>query len=81
SWEKITLKDHEAVQVIYHSPLLTALATYDNVKINYENASGYVFKINTGLMNICTYLRQPNHRSFGPGHCKQSIVRPSIGNW
>ncbi|CAF3672573.1 unnamed protein product [Rotaria socialis] len=79
SWEKTTLKNYEAVQVIYHSPLLTALATYDNVKINYENASGYVFKINTGLMDICTYLRQPNHRSFGPGHCKQSIARPSIG--
>ncbi|CAF5033190.1 unnamed protein product, partial [Rotaria sp. Silwood1] len=79
SWEKVTLKDYEAVQAIYHSPLLTALTTYDNVKINYENATGYIFKISSGLMDICTYLRQPNHKSFGPARCIQTIARPSIG--
>jgi hypothetical protein len=76
----VTLKDYDAVQAIYHSPLLTALTTYDNVKINYQNATGYVLKINSGLMDICTNLRQPNHLSFGPGRCKQTIARPSIGN-
>ncbi|CAF3969875.1 unnamed protein product [Rotaria sp. Silwood2] len=74
-----TVKYYEAVQAIYQSPLLTALTTYDNVKINYENATGYVFKINSGLMDICTYLRQPNHKSFESARCKQIIARPSIG--
>ncbi|CAF0994797.1 unnamed protein product [Rotaria sordida] len=79
SWEKVILKDYEAVQAIYQSPLLTALTTYDNIKINYENATGYILKIKSGLIDICTYLRQPNHKSFGSGHCKQIIARPSIG--
>jgi len=30
-------------------------------------------------MDICTYLRQPNHLSFEPGRCKQTIARPAIG--
>jgi len=75
----VTLKDYDAVQAIYHSPLLTVLTTYDNVKINYQNATGYVLQINSGLMDICTHLRQPNHLSFGPGRCKQTIARPAIG--
>ncbi len=79
SWEKVTLKDYDAVQAIYHSPLLTALTTYDNVKIDYQNATGYILKINSGLMDICTHLREPNHLSFGPGRCKQTIARPAIG--
>ncbi len=73
------MKDYDAVQAIYHSPLLTVLTTYDNVKINYQNATGYVLQINSGLMDICTHLRQPNHLSFGPGRCKQTIARPAIG--
>lgn len=73
------MKDYEAVQAIYHSPLLTALTSYDNVKIDYQNATGYVLKISSGLMDICTQLRQPNHLSFEPNHCKQTIARPSIG--
>ena len=80
SWEKVTLEDHEAIQLIYHLPLLRTLTTYDNVNINYRNATGYTLKIHSGLMDICTYLRQPNHQSFGPGRCKQTIARPSIGN-
>jgi hypothetical protein len=79
SWEKVTLKDDEAVQAIYHSPLLTALTTYDDVKIDYQNATGYVLKINSGLMDMCTHLQQPNRLSFGPARCKQTIARPSIG--
>ncbi len=73
------LKDYDAVQAIYHSPLLTALTTYDNVKINYQNASGYILQINSGLMDICTYLRQPNDLLFQPGRCKPTIARPAIG--
>ena len=30
-------------------------------------------------MDICTHLREPNHLSFGPGRCKQTIARPAIG--
>lgn len=74
------LKDYDAVQAIYHSPLLTTLTTHDNLQINYQNATGYVLQINSGLMDICAYLRQPNHLSFGPGRCKQTIARPAIGN-
>jgi hypothetical protein len=73
------LKDYDAVQAIYHSPLLTTLTTVDNVKINYQNATGYVLKINSGLMAICAHLRQPNQISFEPGHCKRTIARPAIG--
>ncbi len=73
------MKDDDAIQAIYHSPLLTALTTYNNVKINYENGTGYVLKINSGLMDICTYLRQPNHISFEPGRCKNTVARPAIG--
>ncbi len=76
----MTLKDDDAVQAIYHSPLLTALTTYDNVQINYQNTTGYVLQINSGLMDICTHLRQPNHLSFEPGRCKKTIARPAIGN-
>ena len=79
SWEKVILKDDDAVQAIYHSPLLTALTTYDNLKIDYRNSTGYILKISSGLMDICTQLRQPNHLSFGPGRCKQTTARPSIG--
>jgi len=76
----VTLKDDDAVQAIYHSPLLTALTTYNNVQINYENTTGYVLQINSGLMDICTHLRQPNHLSFEPARCKKTIARPAIGN-
>ncbi len=74
------LKDYDAVQAIYHSPLLTALTNHDNLQINFQNATGYVLQINSGLMDICAYLRQPNHLSFGPGRCKQTTARPAIGN-
>ena len=73
------MKDYDAIQAIYHSPLLTALTTSDRVKIDYQNASGYVLEINSGLMDICAYLRQPDHHLFEPGRCKQTIARPSIG--
>jgi hypothetical protein len=76
----VILKDYDAVQAIYHSPLLTTLTNHDNLQINYQNATGYVLQINSGLMDICAYLRQPNHLSFGPGRCKQTIARPAIGN-
>jgi hypothetical protein len=75
----VTLKDYDAVQAIYHSPLLTALTVYDNIEIDYQNTTGYILKINSGLMDICTHLRQPNNSSFGPGRCKQTIARPAIG--
>lgn len=73
------MKDYDAVQAIYHSPLLTALTTSDNVKIDYQNSNGYILRINSGLMDLCTHLRQPNHLSFERGRCKQSIARPAIG--
>jgi hypothetical protein len=76
----VILKDYDAVQAIYHSPLLTALTNHDNLQINFQNATGYVLQINSGLMDICAYLRQPNHLSFGPGRCKQTIARSAIGN-
>lgn len=79
SWEKVTLKDSDAVQAIYHSPLLTALTVYDNIQLNYQNTSGYILQINSGLMDICTHFRQPNHLSFGPDRCKQTVARPAIG--
>jgi len=79
SWEKVTLKDYEAVQAIYHSPLLAVLTNYENVKIDYQNATGYILNINSGLMDICTNLRQPNHISFEPSRCKPTIARPAIG--
>ena len=80
SWETVILKDDEAVQTIFHSPFLTAMATSRNqIRINYENPRGYVLKINTGLMEICTMLRQPKHQEFESKFCKQTIARPAIG--
>lgn len=74
------MKDYDAIQAIYHSPLLTALTASDRVQINYQNATGYELEIHSGLMDICAYLRQPGHQLFEPGRCKQTIARPSIGN-
>jgi hypothetical protein len=37
SWEKVTLKDYDAVQSIYHGPWLTAQKTYKSFHINYAN--------------------------------------------
>ncbi|CAF2936537.1 unnamed protein product [Rotaria sp. Silwood2] len=69
SWKKVTLKDYDTVPAIYHSPLLTASIIYDNVKINYQNATGYVLQISSGLIDICTHLRQSNHLSFEVDRC------------
>ena len=81
SWERVTLKDDDALQTIYHSPLLTALVTNGGaVELNYQNGSGYVLMINSGLLDICTQLRQPQRSFFGPGRCKRAIARPAIGN-
>lgn len=79
SWEKVTLKDNDALQTIYHSPLLTALTAFDYFQIDYQNATGYLLQINTGLMDICTHLRRPNHLTYEPTRCKQTIARPAIG--
>ncbi|CAF0957080.1 unnamed protein product [Adineta steineri] len=79
SWEEVTLKDYDAIQTIYHSPLLTTLTTNDNFKIDPQNATGYVLKINSGLLDICTHLYYKNQLSFEPIQCKQTIARPSIG--
>lgn len=73
------MKDYDAIQAIYHSPLLTALTISDRVQIDYQNASGYELEIHSGLMDICAYLRRPGQQLFEPGRCKQTIARPSIG--
>ncbi|CAF1144632.1 unnamed protein product [Adineta steineri] len=78
SWEEVTLKDYDAIQTIYHSPLLTTLTTDDNFKMDHQNATGYVLKINSGLLDICTHLYYKNQLSFEPIRCKQTIARPSI---
>jgi hypothetical protein len=75
----VILKDYDAVQTIYHSPLLTTLTNHHDQSINYQNATGYVLQINSGLMDICAQLRRPNQLLFGPGRCKQTIARPAIG--
>ena len=80
SWEKVVLKDTDAVQAIYHSPLLTTMVSdRSGIHIDFHNATGYVLEIRTGLMDICTRLRQPHARSFETSYCKRTIARPAIG--
>lgn len=76
----MTLRESEALRTIYHSPLLTSMIVdHAKIDIDYQNTTGYVLELRTGLMEICVFLRQPNRDEFEPGICKRSIARPSIG--
>ncbi len=43
----MVLKDSNAVQAIYHLLFLTTLNNYDNLKINYQNVTGYDLQMNS----------------------------------
>ncbi len=47
TWKKMVLKDSNAVQAIYHLLFLTTLNNYDNLKINYQNVTGYDLQMNS----------------------------------
>ena len=80
SWEKVILKDDDALQTIYHSPLLTTLTTpIPPPSTHTHNATGYILTINSGLMDICAHLQHPTHLYQPPQRCKQTVARPSIG--
>ncbi|UJR08677.1 hypothetical protein I4U23_012935 [Adineta vaga] len=80
SWEKVTLKDDDALQTIYHSPLLTALTTFTPpIRHQHYNVTGYILTINSGLLDICVHLQHSNHLFRQPQRCKQTVARPSIG--
>ncbi|CAF0819495.1 unnamed protein product [Adineta ricciae] len=81
SWEKVILKDDDALQTIYHSPLLTTLTTpIPPPSTHPHNVTGYILTINSGLMDICAHLQHPTHTLYQPPQrCKQTVARPSIG--